>query len=63
MEPDTMTAEDAMQEIWADLGPDCGPENYAYMVAEVAAMSRYLRKVAPTAPGELPAWLKKDPPI
>lgn len=56
--PETMTAEDAMNEIWAELCCDCGPENYAAMVAEVAAMHGYLREVAPTAPGELPAWLK-----
>jgi hypothetical protein len=36
-----MTAEDAMTEIWADICADCGPEDYAEMVAEVAAMTRY----------------------
>jgi hypothetical protein len=30
-----MTAEQAMQEIWGAVCPDCGPENYDLIVAEV----------------------------
>ena len=53
-----MTAEEAMAEIWAITCADCGPEDYAFMVAEVLAMKRFLDKVAPTEPGKSPLWLK-----
>lgn len=53
-----MTAEDAMGEIWSELCADCGPGNYEFMVEQIRKMNRFLHKVAPAAPGELPDWLK-----
>jgi hypothetical protein len=38
-----MTAEQAVREIWGAMSPDCGPDNYEFIVADVvtkaAAMS------------------------
>ena len=33
----SMTAEQAMREIWGAFSPDCGPENYDFIVADVLA--------------------------
>ena len=30
-----MTAEQAMQEIWSAMSPDCGPDNYEFIAADV----------------------------
>ena len=30
-----MTAEQAMREIWSAMAPDCGPDNYEFIVADV----------------------------
>ena len=31
----TLTAQEAMQELWGRLCPDCGPEDYLYILAYV----------------------------
>ena len=48
------TAKAAMHEIWADICADCGPDDYAAIVADVSKMQRYLRKTVATEPGALP---------
>ena len=52
-----MTAEQAMQEIWAAISPDCGPENYDFIVGDVltkaaaAALTRQIDVVFDGPPG------------
>jgi hypothetical protein len=52
-----MTAEQAMREIWAAVSPDCGPENYDFIVADVltkaaaAALTRQIDIVFDGPPG------------
>lgn len=52
-----MTAEQAMREIWGAASPDCGPENYEFIVADVltkiaaAALSRQIDIVFDGPPG------------
>jgi hypothetical protein len=33
-----MTANEAMHEIWGTICPDCGPDNYEFIAAEVAKL-------------------------
>ena len=55
-----MTAEQAMREIWGAVSPDCGPENYDFIVADVvtkvaaAALSRQIDVVFDGPPGPNP---------
>jgi hypothetical protein len=56
-----MTAEEAMAEIWAITGADCGPEDYEFMAEHVRWMAQFLRDHHPTPAGELPVWLKDTP--
>jgi hypothetical protein len=52
-----MTAEQAMREIWGAVSPDCGPENYDFIVADVltraaaAALTRRIDIVFDGPPG------------
>ena len=52
-----MTAEQAMREIWGAVPPDCGPENYDFIVADVvtkaaaAALTRQIDVVFDGPPG------------
>ena len=52
-----MTPEQAMREIWAAVSPDCGPENYDFIVADVltkaaaAALTRQIDIVFDGPPG------------
>jgi hypothetical protein len=52
-----MTAEQAMQEIWGAVSPDCGPGDYDFIVAEVvtkaasAALSKQIEVVFDGPPG------------
>jgi hypothetical protein len=55
---ETMTAEDAMREIWTELRCDCGPKNYGAMLEEIGKMNLYLHKISPPAPGDLPPSLR-----
>jgi hypothetical protein len=54
-----MTAEQAMREIWGALCPDCGPEDYDFIVAEAitklaaAALSREIDVVFDGPPGPI----------
>jgi hypothetical protein len=34
-----MTAEQAMEEIWSVACPDCGPQDYKFIVREVAQLA------------------------
>ena len=34
-----MTAEQAMEEVWSVARPDCGPQNYEFIVREVAQLA------------------------
>jgi hypothetical protein len=55
-----MTAEQAMREIWGGASPDCGPENYDFIVADVltkiaaAALTRQIDIVFDGPPGPNP---------
>jgi hypothetical protein len=55
-----MTAEQAMREIWGAMSYDCGPENYAFIVADVitkaaaAVLSRRIDVVFDGPPGPDP---------
>ena len=43
-----MTAEEAMREIWGAMAPDCGPDNYEFIVADVvtkAAATNLTRQI------------------
>ena len=52
-----MTAEQAMQELWGAMSPDCGPEHYDCIVAEVltraaaATLTRHIDVVFDGPPG------------
>jgi hypothetical protein len=34
-----MTAEQAMEEIWGVVSPDCGPQDYEFIVRKVAELA------------------------
>ena len=62
-----MTAEQAMREIWGAVPPDCGPENYDFIVADVvikaaaAALSGQIDVVFDGPPGPRSRWIGRLP--
>jgi hypothetical protein len=48
-----MTADEAMEEIWGVVSPDCGPQNYEFIIREVAELAREVDRLRALAANEL----------
>jgi hypothetical protein len=46
-----MTAEQAMEEIWGVVSPDCGPQNQEFIIREVAELASEVERLRAVADG------------